>query len=258
MNSTNKSSRTLMAMLWIAYAAIYVGRKNFSVCMAGMIADGIIDKVVGGAAGTAFLAVYACGQLVHGIIGNRVSPKLMISVGLFGAGVANVLMGMAVTGSTVPRIWALCGFFASMLWSSVVRCISEWMPEDRQASAGVYISVTLPVGSIVSYIVCSVMMRYFGWRQAFFACAFILFAAGVVFLCGFTAIRHYIKDARAVNRNRREALSESKKDGSADVRAGGKSYGIVGMFLATGLICVIGGILFNGIFKDGLDLWVPT
>lgn len=258
MNNTKKSARILIAMLWIAYAAIYVGRKNFSVCMAGMVTDGIIDKLIGGTAGTAFLAVYACGQLVNGLIGDRISPKLMISVGLFGAGAANVFMGLAVYPASVPVIWGICGFFCSMLWAPVVRCISEWIPENERSSAGVNISVTLPVGSMVSYITCSVMMRYFSWREAFFACALILFTACAIFLLGFTFIGEYIKDAGLANRIRRETLFKNEK---ADAEIAGthkNPTGILRLIILTGLTWVVGGILFNGILKDGLDLWVPT
>lgn len=58
MNKTKKSTSVLFALLLIAYAAIYIGRKNFSACMTGMVAEGVIDKLIGGTAGTAFLAVF--------------------------------------------------------------------------------------------------------------------------------------------------------------------------------------------------------
>lgn len=258
MKSKKQSAKVLLAMLWTAYAAIYVGRKNFSVCMAGMIADGVIDKVIGGTAGTAFLAVYACGQLVNGLLGDRVSPKFMISVGLSGAGIANFLMGLTNHPASVPLIWGVCGFFCSMLWSPVVRCISEWIPENGRTSAGVGISATLPVGSMVSYLTCSVMMRFFSWREAFFACAVILFAACLVFLTGLTSISGYIEDAVSANRQRCEALLANRKESSEKTGARKNAYGLPELILLTGLTWVIAGILFNGILKDGLDLWVPT
>lgn len=255
MNDKKHSSRLLMAVLLTAYAAIYVGRKNFSVCMAGMIADGVIDKTVAGTAGTAFLAVYACGQFLNGYLGDRISPKLMISTGLAGAGIANILMGLSVYSFTVPLIWGLCGLFCSMLWSPVVRCMSEWIPKERQSASSVYISITLPVGSLVSYSVCSVMMHFFSWREAFFACSIVLFAACAVFLAGFSAIRDYIKDTDSVNRVCRETVL-----GNMEVEMGiqKNKISVPILIIRTGLLWAVFGILFNGILKDGLDLWVPT
>jgi sugar phosphate permease len=189
MNNKKKSTCVLFTLLFIAYTAIYIGRKNFSVCMAGMAADGVIDKLIGGTAGTAFLAVYACGQLINGLLGDRISPGIMISAGLLGSGISNVAMGLVIHSAAIPVIWGINGFFCSMLWSPVVRCISEWMPGNERSSAGVNISVALPVGSIASYIICAVMMRYFGWREAFFACAVILFAACAIFISGFFSKR---------------------------------------------------------------------
>jgi OPA family glycerol-3-phosphate transporter-like MFS transporter len=254
MNNTKKSTRILFALLFVAYAAIYIGRKNFSVCMAGMVADGVIDKLIGGYAGTAFLAVYACGQLVNGLLGDRISPVIMISAGLFGSGVSNAAMGLVVHAASVPVIWGICGFFCSMLWAPVVRCISEWIPESERSLAGVNISVTLPVGSMASYIICAVMIRYFGWREAFFACAVILFSACAIFLFGFSTIREYIREMNETGRLRGNAVKERNKETAKT----SSHYSFPHIFILTGLIWVAGGILFNGVLKDGLDLWVPT
>lgn len=246
-----KKSKMLFSLLFIAYAAIYIGRKNFSVLMAGMLADGIIDKLTGGTAATAFLAVYACGQFINGMLGDRVSPKLMISAGLAGAGAANAAMGLVTGPAAVPVIWGACGFFCSMLWPPVVRCISEYIPEDRRPAAGVNISVTLPAGAMASYLLCAAMTRFFGWREAFFACAAILFAACAVFLSGFGAIGDYIRETDETSRRRPAKTGEGRT-------ADGDLPGPFRMFIICGLLWVTGGILFNGILKDGLDMWVPT
>jgi len=237
----------------MAYAAIYVGRKNYSVCMNAMIAEGFVDKTVGGIAGTVFLASYASGQLINGILGDNISPKKMIPLGLFGAALMNVFMAINPFPALIPIIWGVNGYFCSMLWSPVIRCISEWMSEEDRGSAGTNISITLPVGSICSYVICAAMLKFFNWRIAFTVCAAVLIISALIYIAGINSINSYIKEAETKNLELRKNIKISSGDSNSSAK-----YSFIGMIFLTGLTFAIGGILFNGILKDGLDLWVPT
>lgn len=103
----DSGARNVFLLCVLAYTAIYIGRKNFSVCLSAILDENFIDKIAGGSAGTAFLIIYAVGQAVSGIISDRLSPKHMITIGLCGAGCANLLMAVnrfpaLVTGNMVP------------------------------------------------------------------------------------------------------------------------------------------------------------
>lgn len=250
---TKSEPKFLFALCFIAYAAVYVGRKNFSACMSGMIVDGFITKTQGGTAGTAFLAVYACGQLLNGLIGDKISPKYMIPIGLSGAAVMNFLMCVNPIPSLVPVIWGINGYFCSMLWAPVIRCISEWLSDEQRADAGVNISVTLPVGSILSYLICAAMLKWSSWRAAFAVCAAVLICAALIYLLGVASIRDFIEAAEKRNAALRREVKEKAENG------GNKNeYSLIYLIIMTGLTFAVGAILFNGILKDGLDLWVPT
>ena len=242
-----KNADLLILLCFTAYTAVYVARKNYSVCMTGMIADGVLDKVTGGTAGSVFLALYAGGQLVNGILGDRVSPRVMITLGLCGAGGCNLLMGVQQTGALIPVIWGLNGIFCSMLWSAVIRCFSEWLPDDAHDRAGIWIGATIPIGAVCSYLLCAAMIRFFDWRAAFFACGGVAIAAGLLFCF-------------RVERLHRALAPAGKEDGSgAEESIHPRSQTpLLRLIVSTGLVFTVFGILANGVLKDGLDLWVPT
>ncbi|MEE0835353.1 MAG: MFS transporter [Clostridia bacterium] len=245
-------ARRMFLLCVLAYTAIYVGRKNFSVCLSAMISEGFIDKVTGGAAGTAFLVVYAVGQFINGLISDRVSPSSMITAGLLGAGVANISMAFNQFSSLVPCIWCICGIFCSMLWSSVIKCIAQWLPSERVERAGVKLSVTVPLGSVITYLIATLSLRFSGWRTVFLTCGLVCILSGTVFMISIKRMSGYI---RYISDNGGESGKISNVQVSGKKRMGS---GLFALIFSSEMLLIIAAVMCNGVLKDGLDLWTPT
>ena len=245
-------ARRVFLLCVLAYTAIYVGRKNLSVCLSAMISEGFIDKVTGGAAGTAFLVVYAVGQFISGLISDRVSPSFMITVGLLGAGGANISMAFNRFSSIVPVIWCICGIFCSMLWSAVIKCIAQWLPPERVESAGVNLSVTVPLGSVITYLIATLSLRFSGWRTVFLICGSVCIAAAIVFIVSANRMTGYIK---YISKNCGESVETSDIAASYTNSMGA---GLFSLIFSFEMLLIIAAVMCNGVLKDGLDLWTPT
>lgn len=251
-------SRKLFLLCFFAYSAIYIGRKNFSACMPGMIAAGAIDKVLGGTTGTAFLAVYACGQLVNGLLGDRLNPKNMITVGILGAAAANAAMGLNSARTMFPVIWGINGYFCSMIWAPVIRLMSERMTDEERQSSGAAISAAIPAGSVLSYLVCAFVLGVADWRAAFLACSAILAASAAFFFVRMTALLGKDGVGGKIEEGRAKAANELEAAPLPERLERLKKAPLPLLVVLTGLCFAVGAILFNGILKDGLDLWVPS
>lgn len=238
-------------LCWIAYFVSYIGRLNYSACMPAIMPELGISKTFAGTISTGFLACYGAGQLLNGILGDRISPKLMIGVGLGGVGLMNISMGLSFSPYFMLVVWCLNGIFNSMLWSPIIHCFSEWLPEDRQQKCGVRLSATIPAGSIVSYLISSASLRFLGWRWAFVICGGILLCYCAVWFAGITSIKPYISLVIS-QRTERRAASSSPEAGGVNRPS------LLPLIAATGLVFAVVGILFNGILKDGVTQWVPT
>jgi OPA family glycerol-3-phosphate transporter-like MFS transporter len=248
MDNYDEKQRTRLAyrlviLCWISYTTVYIGKKTLSVCLADMIADGVCDKAAGGVIGTCFLAAYAVGQLVNGWFGDRLHPRFMIPAGLVLAGGMNLAMSVSSAVPLFVVFWGLCGFFCSMLWAPVIRAVSTWTTEEVAQASAASLSATIPVGTVLCYLICAVMLKHFGWRASFAACGSVLVVMGVLLYILFATLKDFTKEPEAT-----VGEDGRKSTGAAPVKT----------LLCLGLLAAAGGILFNGMLKDGLDLWIPT
>lgn len=244
----NKAPLRLFILCFLAYTIVYIGRKNLSVCLSDMIADGVLDKVLGGTVGTAFLTCYACGQLLGGVLGDRFPPKYMLTIGLAGAGCANLCMALNSTPWLFVVLWGVNGLFASLLWPTIIRCISQGIPLEGRARAGVWIASTIPVGSLLAYWISAIFLQLTSWRGVFVACGIILLCGSVVMFCGFTSLGELNKQLQTGGKNKQKAPQQPETSG--------KGFGA--LLLEIGFLFMVFGIVCNGILKDGFDFWIPT
>lgn len=236
-----KKSWFLSLLCMAAYTTVYIGKKTLSVCFSDMISDGVITKTVGGTAGTLFLIVYAVGQLVNGYLGDRVHPRYMICAGLCGAGCMDILMGVSSNGYAFCAVWAACGFFCSMLWPSIIRAVSRYTTRDISQKAGAALSATIPVGTVLCYLICALTLKLSGWRLSFASCGSVLIFTSVVLFFLFGGLSEHIEEVNV-------GIDEKTE----------KTYTGIKVFICAGIVFTLFGISMNGMLKDGLDLWIPT
>ena len=251
-NEIEKSVRRLFWLCWLAYSMSYIGRLNFSACMAAMMADGGLTKAYLGSVGTGFLASYGAGQLINGVLGDRISPKFMVGIGLFGAGFANIWMGLNTTPALMFFIWCANGYFHSMLWSPIVRVLSEWLPSSSQSKVGANISTTIPVGTILSYLLSSILLATANWRMVFIVDGILLVATSLVWVGGVTSVKSYIATREGIRIPKQTQTGEGAPSSTAKV------LNMPRLIIGTGLAFAVMAIMFNGVLKDGVTLWVPT
>ena len=78
-----KSSGKLLVKLCCAiYFVSYITRLDFSATMAEIIQKGVLSESSAGLIGTILFIAYGSGQIVSGILGDRISPGLLIVIGL--------------------------------------------------------------------------------------------------------------------------------------------------------------------------------
>lgn len=234
----------------MAYASSYVGRLNFSACLTDIIETMNLTKAYAGTVGTGFLACYGVGQLINGFISEKTNPKHMITIGLVGSSLANIIIGINKSSVLLLILWCANGYFNSMHWSSVIKCFSEYMIPERRKKAALHISSTIPAGTIFSYLISSVLLKFFSWQANFILIGVFLFGVAIVWNFGMNKISDYILQAKTVIKS--QSLDSEKSMVSKDTISFGK------LLISSGLMFVVVGILFNGILKDGVTQWVPN
>lgn len=234
----------------MAYMFSYIGRMNYSACLNSMVGDGLFTTEFGGYISTAYMIVYGSGQMINGVFGRRFPSKYMVFFGLFGAGVMNVLMGLVGNRFAVMAVWAFNGLFMSMLWAPIIKAFAEWIEEKDRKKYAVRLSVSIPCGTIVSYLIPAIYLDRSSWHTVFFICGGCLFFASIVWIVGTTLIGKYIKFMTTEFKKRQSEALETVSEG--------KKVTLGGLIFGCALFVVVCGVLFNGSLKDALANWVPT
>ena len=125
-------------LLYFSYVAIYMARLNLSMASPALRDAGLLTAAQLGFIGSAFSVVYSCGRLFNGILGDRIAPKVLIAIGLVFTGIANLAIGFLPGYIILLVLWCINAFAQSMLWSSLVRTVSNLY---NKSQAGQKISI---------------------------------------------------------------------------------------------------------------------
>ena len=163
-----RQQRILRLMCCLVYFAGYMTRSNYAAAILAICEDLALTRADAGLAVTGSFFTYAIGQLVSGILGDRISPKNLICIGLLGTVVCNVTLPFFSSALLIAGIWCINGFFQSMLWPPLVRILAENLNESDYVDACAEVSAATSVAVILTYLTVPLFLRIADWRMAFF------------------------------------------------------------------------------------------
>ncbi|MHB1453491.1 MAG: MFS transporter [Saccharofermentanales bacterium] len=244
-----KYIRLLFWSCFVAYFVTYIGRINYSAVMIEMIGEGILTKSTAGLIGTLTFFAYGAGQFLSGMAADRINPKYMMAAGLFLSGFLNLLMGSAADASVMLALWTMNGLVQSMTWAPIMKLFAERLPEDYRVRSSVNISGSSVLGTLATYLICSLSVALSSWRASFYIASGLMLAAAAGWLAVLTLIeRHSVTD-----------VTETRypKEPPSLVSKGGKTA-LIRLIIPSGLLLIIVGAVAQGILKDGVTTWIPT
>ena len=167
-----------------SYFVVYVVRNILGAVSPQMVANGILTTENVGTMSSVYFFTYAFGQLINGMVGDKIKSKYMISFGLLLAGGCCLFLPPIVEdGVTVAYIcYGAMGFFLSMIYGPMTKAVAENTdPRYTPRCSFGYTMATL-VGSPVA----GAMAVFLAWNTSFFVgCAFLFFV-GILFFAVFT------------------------------------------------------------------------
>ena len=169
-------------LCYVAYVSIYAARLNLAQASPALIEGGILTSEQYGFLGSAFFWVYACGRLCNGMIGDRVAPWAMITLGLVMTGIGNLLIGFLPSYVVILLLWCLNAYGQSMLWSSLLRCMTGLYGKETADKKVPILVSSVSVGNIAGILLCTWMVNSFHIKAAFLAPGITTILMGVLAL----------------------------------------------------------------------------
>jgi sugar phosphate permease len=174
-------------MLWLTYGAFYFCRTNISAAVPGLTASaaegglGLSSTEVGWILASLKIT-YGIGQFFNGQLAERLSPRVMLALGMFGSALLNVVFGLGTGFYFLLFVWACNGFFQSLGWTPCVRVAANWVPLLRRGHAIGIIGTGYQITLGLTYLIAGQAAQRLGWQGALYVPAVLLALAGVVML----------------------------------------------------------------------------
>lgn len=236
-------------MFWlcaITYIIALFGRMSYSAVMVALIANGSMDEAQAGLIGTALFVVYGVSQIFSGLIGDRISPKKMIFVGLIGSGILNLIMGLTGQYAVMLVVWALNGLFQSTMWSPIARIFAEQMPPDERKKCCNNIAVTYPLATILAYVLATVLLTAWNWRGVFLLAGGMIIITGINWMIRMSWFEKQIETSDEIEVIELQPKQTQKKEN------------ILRLLLLSGIVLATIPAMTHGMLRDGIQTWLPT
>ena len=167
----------------VSYFAVYVARNILSAVTPQLIAAGYSKEYIGSISSLYFI-FYAFGQLINGFIGERIKAKWMISIGLLGGGLTNLIFSKLVANEVAAMVaYGLTGLFLSMIYGPMTKVVSE----NNETKYAVRCSLGYDFASFLGSPAAGVLASLLAWTNVFSVSTIILAIMSILIFSFFTS-----------------------------------------------------------------------
>ncbi len=237
---SNKKSNFLIFLCWAAYTVAYIGRLNYNASMVEILSQMGTTKEAAGTVSSFFFFAYGAGQLINGLLSKKYNTKYSVTVALAASCIINLAMTFCQGIDSMKYLWFLNGAFQSILWSSLIKTLSDNLADSRLSKAVMVMSTTVASGTFSAYGLAA-LFSYLGldWTTIFYVASVLVGAVAVLWFIGMSTVKKEKTEKEVAERKVKSSLSFTP------------------IFIISIAVILISAIS-NGFIKDGITTWVPS
>ncbi|MBR6572440.1 MAG: MFS transporter [Clostridia bacterium] len=171
-NNTKSKAGLLIFLAWLVYLTSYLGKVNYSANITQIIDFYQVSKAEAGIAPTMFFFAYGIGQVVNGFLCKKYNIKWVVFISLLASALINLTVAITTNFAIVKWLWLINGFVLSVLWPTLIRLLSESLPQKALGKSSVIMVSTVGCGTIIVYGTSSVFAIFNSFRLSFYLAAF--------------------------------------------------------------------------------------
>lgn len=233
-----RTGRKLAFMCALVYFVSYLTRHNFAAVLAEIIAAGMTSKMAASVTTVGFIS-YGVGQLLSGVMGDKLPPEKLILVGLFMTTLMNGFLPFCAGVISMCIIWGINGLAQAMLWPPMVKLLSVLESKEYNRACS-NVTVASGIGTIGIYCLVPLILSVSEWKTVFYVCS----GAGLIMTIMW-AIRIPGILKKIEQKEQREANCIVQRSAFPK-------------HLIPTTIFVMLGIIAQGILRDGVTTWTPV
>ena len=221
----------------MTYLVSYMTRINLGAVITAIVEDTGMTKTMISMAVTGSSITYCIGQLLSGWIGDRVSPKKLVFIGLVTSVAMNLLLPICTDHYQMTAVWCVNGLAQAFMWPPMVKLMVCLFTATDYQRATTKVCWGSSLGTVIIYLVSPLVIMVASWRALFGITA----GAGVLMaLCWMK----FCKEPEFENFRKKPANTP-----------GGKRE--KGLFTPL-LVAVMVSIVLHGALRDGVTTWMPS
>ena len=237
---SNKKSNFLIFLCWAAYTFAYVARLNYNASMVEILSQLGTTKEAAGTVSSFFFFAYGAGQLVNGLLSKKYNTKYSVIVALGASCVVNLAMTFCNGIDEMKYLWFFNGVFQSILWSSLIKTLSDNLADSKLPKAVMVMSTTVASGTFMAYGLAALFSYLnLSWTLIFYVASVLVGLVAVLWFVGISTIQKAKKETEITNKITKGKLS------------------LTPVFVI-GIIVILISAVTNGFIKDGITTWVPS
>lgn len=229
----------IVALFMLTYTVSYITRINFGAVISSIEKATGFQRSLLSASITGSFITYGAGQIVSGRMGDRFSPKKLISGGLFVTSCMNALIPLSTDPYQMAVIWCVNGFAQSFMWPPLIRLLVLLTDKDEYSLSCTKVSFGSSLGTILVYLISPVIITFLSWKYVFWFSA----------LVGFTVLFIWNRFCVELPPSHAALQTETEKSAGTDGRA---------LLFTPFMIGIMMAIILQGMLRDGITTWTPT
>src|SRR5215471_14561325 len=162
-----RAPRVVLILLCAMYLIMYVNRVNISTLAPLIKADLKLNNTQLGFAFSAFAIPYAVLQLFGGWIGDRLGPRLTLTMCCAIVGTFTVLTGIAGGLASLVLFRLALGLGEGAAFSTATRALASWTPVRKWGFAQGLVHSFSRLGNAITPPLITLMLVYVSWRASF-------------------------------------------------------------------------------------------
>lgn len=174
-NQNVKNAIMIGSLCSVSYLAVYFARNILSTVTPQILETSNLTTEYIGSVSSLYFIMYAIGQLINGIVGDKIKARYMISFGLILAGICNILFPYIINSPTNAKIvYGMTGFFLSMIYAPMTKVVSE----NTEPKYATRCSLGYTFASFLGSPLAGVAAAFMAWKNVFNLSSMTLFVMG--------------------------------------------------------------------------------
>ena len=168
----------------IGYACYYLTRNSLTFTAPAMVATPALglDITSIGVITSIFPICYGCSKFVSGVVGDVLSPSVMLGGGLIATGLVNLAFGASSTLPLFCVLWALNGILQGFGAPSCAKILTSWFAAKERGTYWGMWNIAHNLGGFAAPILAGTAARTLGWSWGLWAPGLIALMFGTTII----------------------------------------------------------------------------